>query len=84
MFLKMNKPKFFRGNPIIQPGEIYVIEGTPYKVITATSRIVGENKDSLEMTELIYWIDNTETNERLFMVESELESKFSECHPPLH
>ena len=80
----MNKPKFFKGRPIIQPGETYEIDGVLFKVITATSEIVGENQDQLNMTELVYWLDNVETNERVYMRKSELESKFNEINPHLH
>lgn len=74
----MNKPKFFRGRPIIQPGETYEIEGVLYKVLTATSQIVGEDVNGLAMTEPVYWLDNVETNERVYMRKSELESKFKD------
>lgn len=74
----MNKPKFFRGRPIIQPGETYEIDGVLHKVITATSRIIGENANGLKMTEPVYWLDNLQTNERLYIGKKELESKFKE------
>lgn len=74
----MNKPRFFRGRPIIQPGETYEIEGVPHKIITATSTIVGKNSDGLVMTEPVYWLDNLQTNERLYIGKKELESKFKE------
>lgn len=74
----MNKPKFFRGRPIIQPGEAYEIEGVLYKVLTATSQIIGEDVNGLAMTEPVYWLDNVETNERVYMRKSELESKFKD------
>lgn len=74
----MKKPKFYRGRPIIQPGEIYEIDGVDYKVITATSEIIADNPDGLTMTELVYWLDNVETKERKYMWKSELESKFKE------
>lgn len=51
---KMKKPKFYNGRPIIQPGEIYEIDGVDYKVITATSEIIADNPDGLTMTELVY------------------------------
>ncbi|MFJ7916622.1 MULTISPECIES: hypothetical protein [unclassified Lysinibacillus] len=72
----MKKPKFYNGRPIIQPGEIYEVDGIDYKVITATSEIIADNADGLTMTELVYWLDNVETKERSYMWKSELESKF--------
>ena len=72
----MNTPKFFRGRPIIQPGETYEIEGVSYKVITATSHIIGEDANGLQMTEPLFWLDNVETKERIYMGRKELESKF--------
>lgn len=72
----LKKPNFFRGRPIIQPGETYEIDGTLHKVITATSRIIGEGSDSLAMTEPVYWLDNLLSNERVYMTKKELESKF--------
>ena len=74
----MSKPKFFKGRPIIQPGETYEIEGIPHKVITATTQTIGESANSLIMTEPIYWLDNLETNERIFINEKELQGKFTE------
>ena len=74
----MKKPKFYNGRPIIQPGEIYEIDGIDYKVITATSEIIADNPDGLTMTELVYWLDNVETKERKYMWKSELVSKFKE------
>ena len=74
----MKKPKFYNGRPIIQPGEIYEIDGIDYKVITATSEIIADNSDGLAMTELVYWLDNVETKERSYMRKSELVSKFEE------
>ncbi|MGY3186467.1 hypothetical protein [Lysinibacillus sp. TE18511] len=74
----MKKPKFYNGRPIIQPGEIYEIDGIDYKVITATSEIIADNPDGLTMTELVYWLDNAETKERKYMRKSELVSKFKE------
>ncbi|MFJ3390516.1 hypothetical protein [Lysinibacillus sp. NPDC086135] len=74
----MKKPKFYNGRPIIQPGEIYEVDGIDYKVITATSEIIADNADGLTMTELVYWLDNVETKERSYMWKSELESKFKD------
>lgn len=74
----MNRPKFFRGNPIIQIGETYEVDGTPHKVITATSHILDVNDDGVGLTEPLYWLDNLETNERVFMGEKELKSKFKD------
>ena len=74
----MKKPKFYNGRPIIQPGEIYEIDGIDYKVITATSEIIADNPDGLTMTELVYWLDNVETKERKYMWKSELVSKFKD------
>ncbi|MEK3976078.1 hypothetical protein [Psychrobacillus sp. FSL K6-1267] len=71
-------PKFFRGNPIIQPGETYKIDGELHKVITATSHIVDSNADSIGMTEPLFWLDNLETNERVYIGEKELQSKFKD------
>ena len=78
MMVTIKQPKFFRGKPIIKPGETYEIDGILYKVITATSSIVDDQRDNLKITELIYWLDNVKTNERSYMSESELESKFKE------
>lgn len=64
---------------IIQPGDIYEIDGVPYEVITATSEIIGEHKDELAMSELVFWLDNLETNERVYLTENELRGKI-ECH----
>lgn len=72
----MNKPDFFRGRPIIQPGETYEIDGIPHKVITATSTMIDVNSTRITMTEPVYWLDNLETNERIYVGEKELESKF--------
>ncbi|HHW36789.1 MAG TPA: hypothetical protein GXX18_06050 [Bacillales bacterium] len=74
----MSKPNFFRGRSIIQPGETYEIEGIPNKVITATSHIIGEDANGLIMTEPVFWLDNLETNERIFIRKKELESKFQD------
>ena len=74
----MKKPKFYNGRPIIQPGEIYEIDGVDYKVITATSEIIADNPDGLTMTELVYQLDNVETIERSYMWKFELESKFKD------
>lgn len=74
----MKKPNFFRGRPIIQPGETYEIDGTPHKVITATSRIIGESSNRLAMTEPVYWLNNLGSNERIYMTKKELESKFQQ------
>lgn len=64
---------------IIQPGDIYKIDGVPHQVITATSEIIGEHKDELAMSELVFWLDNLETNERVYLTENELWGKI-ECH----
>ncbi|MFY0521416.1 hypothetical protein ACOMCU_26905 [Lysinibacillus sp. UGB7] len=74
----MKKPKFHNGRPIIQPGEIYEIDGTDYKVITATSEIIDDNPNGLSMTELVYWLVNVETKERKYMKKSELVTKFKD------
>ncbi len=74
----MKKPKFYNGRPIINPGEIYEIDGVDYKVITATSEIIDDSPNGLSMTELVYWLDNVETKERTYMRKSELVSKFKE------
>lgn len=74
----MSEPKFFRGRPIIQPGETYKIDGVPHKVITATSHIISGNADAIELTEPLYWLDNLETNERIYIGKTELESKFKD------
>ena len=74
----MNKPKFFRGRPIIQPGETYEVDGVNYKVITATSTIIGETRNGISMTESLYWLDDVKTGERVYMPQGELESKFKE------
>ena len=74
----MNKVKFFRGRPIIQIGETYEVDGVAYKVITATSTIIGETRNGIGMTEPLYWLDNVKTGERVYMPEKELRSKFKE------
>ncbi|MBG9479397.1 hypothetical protein [Lysinibacillus sphaericus] len=74
----MKKPKFYNGRPIIQPGEVYEIDGIDYKVITGTSEIINDNQDVVGMTELVWWLENVETKERSYMRKSELESKFKD------
>lgn len=72
------QPKFFRGRPIIQPGETYKVDGVLHKVITATSHIIGTNTDGIGLTEPLYWLDNLETKERVYMGKKELQSKFKD------
>ncbi|KEF40130.1 hypothetical protein M670_00146 [Schinkia azotoformans MEV2011] len=74
----MSKPKFFRGKPIIQPGETYEIEGVSYEVITSTTQIVGVVANDLVLMEPEFWLENLETNERIYIKEKELQAKFTE------
>lgn len=76
------QPKFFKGRPIIQPGETYKIDGVLHKVITATSHIIDVSADCIGMTEPLFWLDNLETNERVYMGEKELQSKFKDISNP--
>lgn len=70
------QPKIFR--PILQPGETYELDGVPYKLITATSHMIGASADGIGLSEPLYWLDNLETNERVYMGEKELEAKLLE------
>ncbi|QJI52368.1 hypothetical protein [Psychrobacillus phage Perkons] len=72
------KQKFYKGRAIIQPFETYDIEGVDYKIISATSEIIGESKGGIGLTELVFLLENTETEERWYMKESELQKKFIE------
>lgn len=72
-------PNFYKGRPILQPGETYLVDGEPLTVITATVAIVSEEADSIRMTEEIFWLEHQETGERTNMKRSELESKFKEA-----
>ncbi|MGE8037846.1 hypothetical protein [Lysinibacillus sp. NPDC093692] len=74
----MKKPKFYNGRPIINPGEIYEIDGIDYKVITGTSEIISDNQDVIGMKEIVWWLDNIKTKERSYMRNSELVSKFKD------
>jgi hypothetical protein len=75
---KNRQPKFFRGRPIIQPGEIYDIDGIAYKVITATSSILDDRPLTLKLSEPVFWLDNVETKERIYIGQKELQAKFKD------
>ncbi|MFS0784758.1 hypothetical protein [Bacillus sp. 1P06AnD] len=72
----MTKPRMLNGKPFIQIGEVYEIKGVLHKVITATTKIMDARADSVAMTEHVYWLDNLETNERLYIGETELKAMF--------
>lgn len=72
------KPKFYRGKAYITPGDIYEIDGKLYEVITGTSQVIGGNAGVLNMTEIVYWLDNFITKERRYFKEKELQSIFKE------
>lgn len=74
----MRKPKFHLGNPIFQVGETYDIKGVGYTVVTATTHIVGEGEDGIDMTEPLYWLDNENTGERIYLGRKDLRTQFSE------
>jgi hypothetical protein len=74
----MIKPKFYRGRPILRPGETYDINGVAHKVITATARTLEDDAHGIEITNPLYWLDNLETNERICMSEEELGSEFTD------
>lgn len=71
----MNKQTFLRGRPIIQPGEVYEINGSNYEVITATSDIVGVRPGAITLTGPVFWLRDIETDERVYMTEKELQEK---------
>lgn len=72
------KPKFYRGRPIIQPGETYLLDGIAYIVVTATAGIIGSSGARITLSNPEFTLENTATSERLYMRESDLQAKFKE------
>lgn len=72
----MRKPKFYLGRAVICPGEMYDIDGVNYKIVTATTNLMGEDREGLLLSDLVYYLENIETKELSQMSESELRSKF--------
>lgn len=74
----VTKPKYFRGRPIIQPGEVYEIDGIAYKVITAVAEMGGEKAGSIRMSRPVFVLENVATRERVYIGERALQAKFKE------
>lgn len=74
----MKQPTFFKGRPIIQPGEVYEIDGVDFKVITATSKILEDGPLGLKMSHPVFHLENVETKEMVYIPEKELQGKFTE------
>lgn len=76
MVVAVSKPKFFGDRPIIQPGKVYEIAGVNYECLTATTDIIKVSDSGIRMTRPVYWFENIETGERLYLTEKELRKKF--------
>lgn len=72
------KPKFYKGRPIINPGETYSIDEKPYKVITAVADMQGVSGDAISLSRLVYILEDVKTGERVQIGERELYAKFTD------
>ena len=76
----MTMPTIFRGKFVIQPGEVYEIDGANYEIITAVVGILGGNGGNITLGSLTYVLENTATGERSHIAERELQAKFKEAN----
>lgn len=72
----MKKPKFHGNHAIIQPGEIYTVDGADYLVITGKTEIINLGHNVLSTTEIVFLLENIITKEQVRMTRTELTSKF--------
>ncbi len=68
----MRKIEKLRNNLIIQIGWVYTYESRDYKVLTATSEMLGDSGHTLNLTEPVYWLEDIETKEVIFVPEKVL------------
>lgn len=68
----MGKIEKTRNHLIIQIGWVYTYRDRDYKVLTATSEILGDNGHTINLTEFVYWLEDTETKEIIHVPEKVL------------
>lgn len=59
----------------MSPGDLVIIKGTKYKILSAVTDLLNSTADTLTMTEMLYYLKNIETGGILKMYDSELREK---------
>jgi len=59
----------------MSPGDLILVRGKKYKILSAVTDLLNSTADTLTMTEMLYFLKNIETGVILKMYDSELREK---------